>query len=147
MTSSSGRASGEQGALNSKLHLYYGSGGSSPASPSQRSVAFLVAHRLGNRRAISLAAKGSASNPLPSHSARASLRRRSPMSCFHVQQLIHGEVQGDAAEDVDRLPLFVASALRINLPYARATKEIAGIWGGDLCPGLQLCGSTRNHTC
>jgi hypothetical protein len=37
---------------------------------------------------------------------------------------------GDAAEAVDRLPLFVAPSLPINLPYAQATKKIAGIWGG-----------------
>jgi hypothetical protein len=53
-----------------------------------------------------------------------------PNELLPCQQLIHGDVQGDAAEDVDRLPLFVAPALQINLPYAQATKAIAGIWGG-----------------
>jgi hypothetical protein len=97
---------------------------------SQRSAAFFVSHRWGKSRLICFAANGSASQPLSSHSASAFAQPAVPNELLPCQQLIHGDVQGDAAEAVDRLPLFVAPSLAINLPYAQATKEVAGIWGG-----------------
>ena len=60
----------------------------------QRSAAFFVAQRFGNSRLISLVANGNASHPLASHSASASLRRRSPMSCFQVTSSSIGRSSG-----------------------------------------------------
>lgn len=52
---------------------------------SQRSAAFSVFHTFGNSRASSLAANGNASQPLASHSSRASARRRPPRAAAASQ--------------------------------------------------------------